>query len=43
MRVPGGWFYKDVYLEPAEAATVGGLRAVCLPDQVQTSDRLNIP
>lgn len=43
MRVPGGWFYNDIYLERDEADNsrrVAG--AVCLADQVQTSDRLNV-
>ena len=43
MRVPDGWFYKDICPERDEADNSRKVAAICLVDQVQTSDPSNIP
>lgn len=43
MRVPGGWFYKDICPERDETDNSNKIAIASLADQVQTSDYLNIP
>jgi hypothetical protein len=43
MRVPEGWFYKDICPERDEADNSREVAAISLVDQVQTPDHSNIP